>query len=107
MVAWRGVFLAIAAGIDSGASCGKRGEEVAGGYACSGKARAYPLAKLLQALLLRQKNEAIAQAEYGKRSARPKAEILAELLGDGKLAFFADLGGGEVFEGCVVGGHRW
>jgi hypothetical protein len=53
--------------------------------------------------LLRQQNEAVTQTQNGKRRADPQPEIFPELLGDRKLALFADLGRRHVFEGWVRG----
>jgi len=50
------------------------------------------LAQLFRALLFRQKDETIPQAQDRKGRTISQPKILAELLGNSKLAFFADLG---------------
>ena len=52
---------------------------------------------MLKALLLWQKNEAIPQAQYGKRRTGPQTKVLAELLWDGKLSLLTDLGRRQIF----------
>jgi len=49
---------------------------------------------MLEAPLLWQKDQAIAQAQYSERRTCTQAEVLAKLLRDGQLALFADLGSG-------------
>jgi hypothetical protein len=61
----------------------KRREETRGSDAGSGEGCTHALTKMLEATLFRQENEAIAQAQDGKRRTCSETEIAAELAGDG------------------------
>jgi hypothetical protein len=54
---------------------------------------------LLEPLLLGQKHETVSHPQDGEGRTRAQAEILAESLGHGELAFFANLGSHYIFNG--------
>jgi hypothetical protein len=60
------------------------------------------LTQLFKALLFRHKDETVPQAQDCKRRTNSQPKILAELLGNSKLALLADLGRSQVFECGIV-----
>ena len=64
------------------------------------------LAQSFKALLFRQKDETIPQAQDRKGRTISQPKILAELLGNSKLALLADLGRSQVFECGILSWHR-
>ena len=98
--------LAVFAGVDTTAGIRKGCEEVPCGCSGSRKAGANLLTKLLETTLFRQEDKAIAEPQDRERRPSAQSEVFTELLGNGQLAFFADLGGREVLDGSFVIGHR-
>ncbi len=67
---------------------------------CADKGFAHLLAKMLKAMLLWQQEKAVAQTKDRERRAGSETKILAKLLGDRQLPFFANLRRRQIFENC-------
>jgi hypothetical protein len=98
-------LLAVATGVNPIASFRKRGKKIFRRHTRSCQHRAYLLAQTLKALLLRDKDEAIPQTQYGKRRTIPQPKVFPILFWNGKLAFFANLGRCQIFQSGIVGCH--
>src|SRR5215471_7104799 len=58
----------------------------------------HPFTEMFKALLLRQKNQAVAQTQDGEGRTRAQPEVLAKLLRDCELSLLTDLRRGQIFE---------
>jgi len=96
---------AVATGINATAGLWQSRKKVFRFQSRGAKARTHLLAQTLEALLLRQKNEAVPQAQDCEWSAISQSKIFAELLGNGKLSFLADLGSCQIFESGIMRSH--
>jgi len=61
---------------------------------------------MLKSVLLRQKNKAVSQTQYGKGRTRSQPKVLAELLWDGELTLLTDLRSCQIFESCLSVRHQ-
>src|SRR5262245_9686157 len=61
---------------------------------------------MFKALLLRQKNQAVAQTQDGEGRTRAQPKVLAKLLGDCELSLLSDLRRGQIFESCQTARHK-
>jgi len=98
-------LLAVPTSINPIPNLRKSAEKIFPRYSRTGQDRTHLATQTLKALLLRHKDEAIPKTEHGERRARPQSKVFPKLLRNGKLAFFANLGRGQIFESGIVGGH--
>jgi hypothetical protein len=95
----------VATSINPIASLRKRSQKLFRLQTHRAQAGAHPLAQMLKALLLRQKDEAIPKPQNRKGRAVSQPKILAELFGNGELTLLANLGCGQVFELGILRCH--
>jgi len=57
-------------------------------------------------MLLRQKNKAVSQTQYGKGRTRSQPQVLAELLWHGELSLLTYLRSCQIFERCPAARHE-